>query len=161
MNIAFTQIYNESATNFNLSSELLGLCRKHLDALNKQIVFFENKFKTDSFELVFIISATRKSDELKVMGPTNLYKSKETEFVLYLPYPKEEFVSYNEAVTYVLDYIAQGIVFVLNKYETDSSGVEEALKRVLAEAISKPDEYKTKTKFYPGYTEKTVWCNCI
>lgn len=161
MNIAFTQIYNESATSFNLSSELLGLCRNHLDALNKQIVFFENKFKTDSFELVFIISATRKSDELKVMGPTNLYKSKETEFVLYIPYPKEEFVSYIQAVTYVLDYIAQGIVFVLNKYETDSDGVVDAIRVALAQAISNPDEFKTKTRYYPGYTEKTVWCNYI
>jgi len=47
---------------------------------------------------------------------------------------------------YVLDNIAQGIIFIFNKYKTDSTGVQEVTDKLKALIVSDPEKYRKWTK---------------
>ncbi|HGA4729071.1 TPA: hypothetical protein ACISU1_004442, partial [Salmonella enterica subsp. enterica serovar Wangata] len=111
---------------------------------NKNLNHYEKLFKTDDFSIIFVISATRKSETLNVKGPTTKSKDKETYFSLFIPY--REFSVFTIQISYVLDNIAEGIIFVLDKYKTDSSGVKESISEVKALIESDPEKYQKWTK---------------
>lgn len=144
MNIEFGQIYVELNTDFDLPSFLLKKLREELDSLGKDISHFNAIFKHSDFKLVFIISATRKNDELNVKGPTLVRKNPAAEFVIFIPY--KEIVEFVDKVSYVLPYVAEGVAFVFNKYKEDSSGVEDAVHKVIAAVNNDPEAFQRKSK---------------
>jgi len=143
MNIEFGQIYVELNADFDLPSLLLKRLREELDALGKEISHFNTIFKNSDFKLVFIISATRKTDELNIKGPTLVRKKPAAEFVIYIPY--KEIVDFVDKVSYVLPYVAKGVVFVLNKYKKDSSGVEDVVRNVIVAVRDEPETFLRKS----------------
>lgn len=84
MKVYFSQIYLEGEnTTFPITNTIIHLLSIQLDKLNKNLNHYEKLFKTDDFSIIFVISATRKSETLNVKGPTTKSKDKETYF-LYL-----------------------------------------------------------------------------
>lgn len=145
MNIYFSQIYLEGEdTTFAVTNTLIHRLSQRLDVLNKKINHYDKLFKGEDFSVVFVISATRKKNTLEVKGPTTYSKDKETSFSLFIPY--QEISSFIEQMNYVLDYIAEGIIFVFNKYKTDPSGVKEAIEEVKKLIAADPEKYQQWTK---------------
>lgn len=143
MNIQFSQIYAEVNTSYDITNTVLIPLTNRLDSLNKGIIHYENLFHSIDYSIVFIISATRQDKEL-VKGPTTCSKKKKTEFVIYVPY--KEFKEFTEQIYYILDYIAEGIIFVFNKYKTDSSGIKDAVEEVKVLIANSPEKYQKWTK---------------
>ncbi|CNC63846.1 Uncharacterised protein [Yersinia pseudotuberculosis] len=143
MNIQFSQIYAEVDTSYDITNTVLTPLRHYLVMLNKNIMHYNKLFNADDYSIVFIISATRNDKEL-VKGPTTLSKKKKVEFVIFIPY--KELKTFAEQMSYVLDYIAEGIIFVFNKYKTDPSGVKEAVEEVKKMIMDDPDKYQKWTK---------------
>ncbi len=143
MNIEFGQIYVELDTDFDLPSLLLKRLREELDVLGKEISHFNRIFKNADFKLVFIISATRKTDELNIKGPNLVRKKPAAEFVIFIPY--KEIVDFVDKVSYALPYVAKGVIFVFNKYKTDSSGVEDIVRNVIVEVRDEPEKFLRKS----------------
>ena len=139
MKFSFGQIYPEVGARFSLPGTLLTLLRSRLDELQKEIKHFKNKFPEDDFSIVFIISATRKKDRVEAKGPTYLHKRREIEFAVHIPY--KEMPEFDEKISYVLNQIAEGIISVLNKYKTDSSGIKEVIQDVVRIVQQNPDKY--------------------
>ncbi len=145
MKIYFSQIYLEGEdTTFLVTNTLIHRLSNQLDKLNKKINHYEKLFKTDDFSMIFVISATRKNEVLTVKGPTTKSKNKEIYFSLFIPY--QEVNSFTEQTSYVLDYIVEGIISVLNKYKTDPSGVKEAVEAVKKMIMDDPEKYQKWTK---------------
>jgi len=142
MNIYFGQISSVPGADFGLSGMLLKLLRERLDGLHKEIKFFKDKFKGEEFSIVFIISATRDKTSVEAKGPAYLRKKKEIEFAVYIPY--KEITDFNEKVAYVLNHLTQGIISVLNRYETDSTGIEETIREVVRIVQADPDAFQYK-----------------
>ncbi|WP_010504042.1 hypothetical protein [Paenibacillus elgii] len=145
MNIDFTQLYYEPGTRFDsITPMILDLLYERLDALKVSIPHFEEKLKDENYSLVFIISATKEKTTLEVRGPNILRKSKDVEFALHIPY--KEVVNFTDQVAYVLDFIAEGIVWVFEKYAISSSGVAEAVESVARTVQENPEAFQYKKK---------------
>lgn len=122
MNIQFSQIYAEVNTSYDITNTILAPLRNYLNGLDKNINHYEKLFLTDDYSVIFIILATRKNNEIIVKDPTPLSKKKQVEFVIFVPY--KEISSFTDQMSYILDCIAEGIIFVFDKYKTDPSGVK-------------------------------------
>jgi hypothetical protein len=133
------RIFPEVNTSFSLTSDLLYLLCDQLNALNKEIKHFNKIFDCPGYSIVLIISATRKNNSLDVKGPIVLRKRKEVEFVLHIPY--KTFDNKLSETLYVVDNIYTGILFVLNKYKTDTSGVEESINNAICRIKSSPNQF--------------------
>ncbi|EBP9775095.1 hypothetical protein AH835_21380 [Salmonella enterica] len=141
MNIYFSQIYLEGEdTTFPITNTLIHLLSHQLDSLDKKIKHYEKLFKGDNYSITFVISATRKDDKLNIKGPTTKSKDKETYFSLFIPY--KDIDSVTDKIMYALNYIEEGVIFVFNKYKTDSSGVKEAMESVKKIFMDDPEKYQ-------------------
>ena len=140
MKFDFSQIYPEIDTDFDLSGMLLELLCERLDSLQKEINHYNKKFQGDDYSIVFIISATRNKVSLETKGPRFLRKSREVEFALHIPY--KEIKDFDAKVSYVLNHIAQGIIFVLKKYESDPTGIEETIQDVIKTVRNSGEKYR-------------------
>lgn len=143
MKFHFALIYPEVKTSYDITNTVLDPLRDYLEGLNKSIAHYDKLFKINDYCLDLYISATRKQMDF-VKGPITLSKRKRVEFVIFIPYKK--FDSYTKTMCYVLDNIAQGIIFIFNKYKTDSTGVQEVTDKLKALIVSDPEKYRKWTK---------------
>lgn len=144
MKCNFTQIYAEVGAAYSLSHMLLNPLQQRLDALGKYIPLLGDKLKSDDFVLNFIISATRKNDSMYTKGPSFLPKRKRVEFSIFIPY--REIIDFGERIEYVLGQLANGIKAVLEKYEVDTSGVDECVQELIVLAKQSPLDYQYRTQ---------------
>ncbi|MDN7225418.1 hypothetical protein QZL56_19505 [Providencia stuartii] len=144
MKILFSQIYAEIDTSYDITNSVLIPLKNNLDALDKNIIHYEKLFKTNDYSVVFIITSTRGNSPL-VKGPTTLSKKKKVEFVIFIPY--KESTSFTERICHAIDYIEKGIIFVFDKYKSDSSGVKEVFEELKALIINDPEKYQQWIKW--------------
>ena len=140
MRIEFTQIYSEPGVSFNLPGPLLGAISDNLDGLEKNIEDLAAKFEGEDFELVFIISASRKLKALEIKGPNIRRKAHEVEFSLFIPW--RAMANFAEKVEYILPKIAEGVCEVFGRYGVGTSGVHAAIQKVLQRAKQSPDQFQ-------------------
>lgn len=121
MDIDFTQIYLESDAVYALPVAYLRKLKSFLNRQSLKIGFFKKKFDWDNYEctLVFMISATRKSDVLEIKGPSYHKKGRAVEFAIYIPY--RDFSDEHQKFIYVARYLRQAAIEILHKYKTDST----------------------------------------
>ncbi|WP_175691756.1 hypothetical protein [Burkholderia anthina] len=100
MEIGFGQIYPEVGAFFDFTNTVLVELNEGINSLKISFAHYIKLFSSDEFSVVFIISATKKSDALSVKGPTTLMKKKRVEFVLHIPYRK--FESFSDQMDYAL-----------------------------------------------------------
>lgn len=139
MKINFSAIYPEVDTSFSLHHALMKQLVRKLNDLNMTIDFFNKKFDGNDFTLAIIISATRKKNDLEIKGPALLKKDKSAEFAFYIPYI--EIVNYSDQVIYVLSNVESGLLYILEKYNTDSSAIREVFNQVSTEFKSNINKY--------------------
>lgn len=140
MKCGFMQIYAEVGARYRLSHMLLNPLQQKIDALGKNIPFLAEKLKADDFEITYIISATRKADDMYIKGPTFLYKSRCVEFVIFVPY--REIADFGERIEFVLDHVGAGIKRIFEKYGIDSAGVERCMEEMILLAKQRPLDYQ-------------------
>jgi len=68
MNISFGQIYPEIDTDFKFTNTILIELRNRINSTNQSFSDYENIFKTRDFSTTFIISATKKMTNLRLMA---------------------------------------------------------------------------------------------
>ncbi|ECA8972390.1 hypothetical protein ETB55_19010 [Salmonella enterica subsp. enterica serovar Omuna] len=140
MKIKFNQIYAEVGANYSITNAVLNPFEDMLNSLNKKISHYEDLFKTDDYTIFFIISATTKNEDLVVKGPTTLSKKKKVEFVFFIPHKKYD--SFKKEIFYIIDYIEKGIIFVFDKYKTDSSDIRGIVDKMKALISKEPEKYQ-------------------
>ena len=140
MKFNFTQIYAEVDTDFDLSHMILRPLRGELDSLGMNIPLFANKLNAEEFTLTFIISATRKSNALDVKGPLFLYKRKQVEFSLFIPYV--EFENFFKRIEYVLLQVLMGIKSVLLRYDVDVEGIDSKFQKISSLVQENPKAFE-------------------
>lgn len=141
MRNSFTQLYSEVGASFRrLDGPFLEAMMRNLDALNLIIEKFATSFKTNDFELTFILSAKTAIDSVKVMGPTWRHKAKDVEFVLSIPWRSTS--NFVDEVQYVMPHIIEGISSVFTRYGVDASEVAPCLQQVLTEVLKNPKQFQ-------------------
>ncbi|WP_083214539.1 MULTISPECIES: hypothetical protein [Burkholderia cepacia complex] len=144
MKISFGQIYPEVGASFDFTNTVLAELNDGINSLKGSFSHYAKLFSGDDFSVVFIISATKKSDALSVKGPTTLAKKKRVEFVLHIPY--KQFESFSDQMDYALNFIGCGIKSTFDKYNSDSSGVVEIINRTKDVIRADPDKYMKWTR---------------
>lgn len=137
--IFFSQLYAEVDTNYSITNTVFYKISNRIDKLHRSFKHYEKLFKGDEFSIVFVISATRENKEL-IKGPLTISKEITSYFSIFIPYKK--FDLFSEQMSYILDYIAEGIIFVFNKYKTDPSGVKESIEKVKKLIADDPEKYQ-------------------
>ncbi|WP_249744642.1 hypothetical protein [Burkholderia pyrrocinia] len=139
MKISFGQIYPEVGVSFDFTNTVLAELNEGINSLEGSFAHYVKLFSGDDFSVVFIISATKKSDILSVKGPTTLAKKKRVEFVLHIPY--KQFESFLDQMDYALNFIECGVKSTFDRYNSDSSGVAEMVSRTKDAIRADPDKY--------------------
>ncbi|XLZ70880.1 hypothetical protein ABT364_02650 [Massilia sp. SR12] len=135
------QIYAEVGASYDLSHKLLKPLLQRLNALGKNIPFLAEKLKVIDFEITYIISATRKTDNMYTKGPTFSRKRSCVEFVIFVPY--REIADFSERIEFVIDHVGAGIKCIFEKYGIDSVGVDRCVEEVISLAKQRPLEYQS------------------
>lgn len=160
MNFRFVELYSEIDTSFDVTNATLIPLRFFLDSLGKKMPHYDKLFKGDKYTFILFILATRLNASLQIKGPRTLSKHREVEFFVDIPYRK--FDNYADEMDYILDNVAQGIIFALKKYKTDPSGVQEVIN-ILREMIKQnPEKYNGYPKdvaLAQGEVEEMVKAN--
>jgi hypothetical protein len=133
MKFAFTQLYPEPDTDFDLSSRSLRCLSEHLNAEERSLAHFTKIFKGEEYRLVSVISATRNRETLEVKGPVYLRAQCAVEFYLWLPYRKLDFV---KRVHFVFSSITEGLIQILSKYHGNPAGIKNAVDSAITTVIS-------------------------
>jgi hypothetical protein len=126
--------YDEVGTSFRLSHLVVKALRDKLREVfsSTEIQEFNERFHGQDFSVGFVISATRKSDNLEVDGPIFMKKPKGVDFIFRIPY--REVPEMQARIDYVFDNLADGITAVMKKYGAADPGVARAFKDV-ADAV--------------------------
>ncbi|WP_321790358.1 hypothetical protein [Burkholderia pyrrocinia] len=144
MKISFGQIYPEVGASFDFTNTVLAELNEGINSLGANFAHYIKLFSSDEFSVVFIISATKKSDGLSVKGPTTLAKKRRVEFVLHIPY--RQFESFSDQMDYALNFIGDGVRSIFEKYNSDSGGVAEIIDRTKNVIRADPDKYMKWTR---------------
>ncbi|WP_369608571.1 hypothetical protein ABV523_16895 [Snodgrassella alvi] len=139
MKIIFLQLYAEVEANYDITNTVLKPLRINLNELNKTLPHYDKLFKTTDYDLIFTISATQEHKDL-VYGPLASSKRKEVLFTIFIPY--KTFNSFTQQMFYILDNIAEGIIFVFNKYKTDPSEIKEVFETLKTLIAKDPERYQ-------------------
>ncbi|OCL22683.1 hypothetical protein [Gilliamella sp. wkB171] len=139
MKIDFLLLWAEVGIRYEITNTVLNPLIKNLNKLNKTLPHYDKLFKTTDYDLVFTISATQEHKNL-VYGPLTLSKRKEVHFSIFIPY--KTFSCYTQQMFYVLDTIAEGIIFVFNKYKVDPSGINEVFETLKTLIAKDPERYQ-------------------
>ena len=139
MKIDFLQLYAEVGVCYEITDAVLNPLIENLNELNKTLPHYDKLFKTTDYELVFTISATQEHKNL-VYGPTTSSKNKVVYFTIFIPY--KTFSCYTQQMFYVLDTIAEGMIFVFNKYKVDPSGIKEVFETLKTLIAKDPERYQ-------------------
>lgn len=139
MKIDFLFLWAEVGVYYEITNTVLNPLRKNLNELNKTLPHYNKLFKTIDYDLVFTISATQNNKDL-VKGPLTLSKRKEVHFSIFIPY--KIFNSFTQQMFYILDTIAEGIIFVFIKYKTDPSGIKEVFETLKTLIAKDPERYQ-------------------
>lgn len=139
MKIIFLQLYAEVEANYDITNTVLKPLRINLNELNKTLPYYDKLFKTTDYDLIFTISATQEHKDL-VYGPLASSKRKEVLFTIFIPY--KTFNSFTQQMFYILDNIAEGIIFVFNKYKTDPSEIKEVFETLKTLIAKDPERYQ-------------------
>ncbi|OCG16451.1 hypothetical protein A9G09_00045 [Gilliamella sp. wkB292] len=139
MKIYFPQLYAEVEANYDITNTVLKPLRTNLNKLNKTLPHYDKLFKTTDYDLFFTISATQENKNL-VYGPLASSKRKEVLFTIFIPY--KTFSCYTQQMFYILDTIAEGIIFVFNKYKVDPSGINEVFEKLKTLIAKDPERYQ-------------------
>ncbi|MCX8712213.1 hypothetical protein J3U57_06630 [Gilliamella sp. B3464] len=139
MKIDFLQLYAEVGVCYEITDAVLNPLIENLNELNKTLPHYDKLFKTTDYELVFTISATQEHKNL-VYGPTTSSKNKVVYFTIFIPY--KTFSCYKQQMFYVLDTLAEGIIFVFNKYKTDPLGIKEVFETLKTLIAKDPERYQ-------------------
>lgn len=141
MKCKFMQIYAEVGASYDLSHKLLKPLLQKLNALGKNIPFLAEKLNAIDFEITYIISATRKAENMYIKGPTFLRKRNSVEFVIFVPY--REIADFAERMEFVLSNVEAGIKGILEKYDVDNVGVDRCIEEMKLLAKQRPLEYQS------------------
>ncbi|MCX8642525.1 hypothetical protein J3U65_01760 [Gilliamella sp. B3791] len=139
MKIDFLFLWAEVGVCYEITNTVLNPWRSNLNKLNKTLPHYDKLFKTTDYELVFTISATQEHKNL-VYGPTTSSKNKVVYFTIFIPY--KTFNCYTQQMFYVLDTIAEGIIFVFNKYKVDPSGIKDVFETLKTLIAKDPERYQ-------------------
>ncbi|MCX8642572.1 hypothetical protein J3U65_01515 [Gilliamella sp. B3791] len=139
MKIDFLQLYAEVGVCYEITDAVLNPLIENLNELNKTLPHYDKLFKTTDYELVFTISATQEHKNL-VYGPTTSSKNKVVYFTIFIPY--KTFSCYKQQMFYVLDTLAEGMIFVFNKYKTDPLGIKEVFETLKTLIAKDPERYQ-------------------
>ena len=141
MKINFATCYTEPGLNFDraYSNQFWRILVKNFNVIEKNITFFEKKFKTPDFSMLIIIN-TIVADELVVRGPTVRRKSPDLDFAIWIPYKKTD--SYEEEMAYFSQQLEKGMLYIFDKYGEDVSGIKEAIGATVQEALAHPTIYE-------------------
>ncbi|MGE9549454.1 hypothetical protein [Snodgrassella sp. CS2] len=139
MKIDFLFLWAEVGVYYEITNTVLNPWRSNLNKLNKTLPHYDKLFKTTDYELVFTISATQEHKNL-VYGPLASSKRKVVHFSIFIPY--KTFNCYTQQMFYVLDTIAEGIIFVFNKYKVDPLGIKEVFETLKTLIAKDPDRYQ-------------------
>lgn len=141
MNLYFTPIYTVPGMNFNLSFtyKLRSKLASDFNSLKMNIKKISARYKSEPYS-VNIMIATKTMPTLDVRGPIWLRKQNDVEFVVWIPYIA--FSDAHEQLEYVLGQIKAGIIFIFQKYQEDTTGIDEFFAKFLYDTINHLDAYK-------------------
>ena len=139
MKINFPLLWAEVGVRYEITNTVLNPLIENLNALNKTLPHYDKLFKTTDYDLFFIISATQEYKDL-VKGPLASSKRKVVNFSIFIPY--KTFSCYKQQMFYVLDTLAEGIIFVFNKYKTDPLGIKEVFETLKTLIAKDPERYQ-------------------
>lgn len=139
MKINFPLLWAEVGVRYEITNTVLNPLIENLNALNKTLPHYDKLFKTTDYDLFFTISATQEYKDL-VKGPLASSKRKVVNFSIFIPY--KTFNCYTQQMFYILDTIAEGIIFVFNKYKTDPSGIKEVFETLKTLIAKDPERYQ-------------------
>ncbi|MCX8729217.1 hypothetical protein J3U66_02355 [Gilliamella sp. B2969] len=139
MKINFPLLWAEVGVRYEITNTVLNPLIENLNALNKTLPHYDKLFKTTDYDLFFIISATQEYKDL-VKGPLASSKRKVVNFSIFIPY--KTFSCYKQQMFYVLDTLAEGMIFVFNKYKTDPLGIKEVFETLKTLIAKDPERYQ-------------------
>lgn len=142
MNIDFTQFYIEPGASFNISGKSLERLCNELNQLGIEIPALRDRFKTDNYTLMLIISAKKNLDKPDVKGPKIRLAHKEAEFALYLPWISCG--GFAQEITHVYRNIADAINLLLEKYNILAAEVSAAVDKAIKDITNEPEKYQNK-----------------
>lgn len=143
MNIDFTQLYIEPGASYNISGKSLEQLCDELNQLGIEIPAIRDRFKTDNYTLMLVISAKKNLDKPEVKGPKIRLAHKEAEFALYLPWVS--CAGFAQEITHIYRNIADSIHLLLSRYEVPAAGVSAAVDRAIKDITNKPEKYQNKS----------------
>ena len=139
MKINFPLLWAEVGVRYEITNTVLNPLIENLNALNKTLPHYDKLFKTTDYDLFFTISATQEYKDL-VKGPLASSKRKVVNFSIFIPY--KTFSCYKQQMFYVLDTLAEGMIFVFNKYKVDPSGIKEVFETLKTLIAKDPERYQ-------------------
>ncbi|OCL28719.1 hypothetical protein [Gilliamella sp. wkB171] len=139
MKIDFLFLWAEVGVYYEITNTVLNPLVENLNKLNKTLPHYDKLFKTTDYDLFFTISATQENKNL-VYGPLASSKRKVVHFSIFIPY--KTFSCHTQQMFYILDTIAEGIIFVFNKYKVDPSGINEAFETLKTLIAKDPERYQ-------------------
>jgi len=142
LRIYFIQLHSEPGVKFNhaVTNSIQIPLGRSLSLLNKSFAHHDKLWKGNKYDIVFTYGATKKYDEVTIMGPLTLSKVREVHFSIFIPYL--QFNEFKEEIFYILDCIKVGILLTFEKYKTDPSGVNETFSALKELIKINPEEYK-------------------
>jgi len=138
MSFRSASIFPEVGITFPISGKVSQLVLDKLIA-NLPVENQEVIRKGESYSLGIVVSTGEDVAELSVLGPSISKKYKMIDYAVWIPYRKV-IESENVLMSYI-DYLYQGIVIVLKKYDYPTAVVAEIFEDVKREVNDNP-EYK-------------------
>ena len=142
MVIDFTQFYIEPGASYKIPGKSLSCLCDELNQLGIEIPALRDRFKTDNYTLLLIISAKKNQDKPDVKGPKLRLARKEAEFALYLPWVS--CAGFAQEITHVYRNIAASINLLLSRYDVPAAGVSAAVDRAIKSILNEPEKYQGK-----------------